>query len=376
MGGDVLDRRSLNRATLARQLLLERSSMPVLVAVEHLVGLQAQIPLNPYTALWSRLADFRPDDLAQLLVDRKVVRVVVMRGTIHLVTADDCLLLRPLVQPILDKELARHPEFGRPLDGVDLTPVLEYARLLLAERQRSQAELRAAFAERFPDLHAGALAYACRNHLAFIQVPPRGVWGQSAQVRSTTAEAWLGRPVEAEPSVDDVVLRYLAAFGPAAVADVAAWSGLTGMREVVERLRPGLRSFRDERGRELFDLPDAPRPAPDTPASTRFLPEYDNVLLGHTDRSRFVPDDVRKRLGVAVDPRTVNGSVLYDGRLCGLWRIDRDKNSGSVTLTVEHVGPLIALARQEIEAEAHALLGLIAADASALDVRVGELDAL
>lgn len=372
MTTDVLDRRSLNRATLARQLLLERSSLPALETVEHLVGLQAQEPLDPYTALWSRLADFKPEELAQLLQDRKVVRIVVMRGTIHLVTAEDCLVLRPLVQPVLDKELARHPDFGPPLQDVDLTPVLDHARGLLAERPRTQAELRAAFTERFPDLHAGALAYACRNHLAFIQVPPRGVWGQRGQARSTTSEAWLGRSVEAEPSIGDVVLRYLAAFGPAATADVTAWSALTGMREVVERLGPKLRSFQDERGRTLHDLPDAARPDPDTPAPTRFLPQYDNVLLSHADRTRFASDDARKQL-TAANERFANGSVLYDGQLRAIWKIDRDEDTGSATVTVNHLGKLTDHARDEIEAEAHALLALIAADAAASDVRFTRL---
>ncbi len=187
MTGEVLSRQALNRATLERQLLLRRTAMPALDAVHHLVGMQAQMPLDPYTGLWSRLEGFRPEELAQLLLDRKVVRIVVMRATIHLVTAEDCLVLRPLAQPVLDKELARHPRYGPALDGVDLRPALDFARALLAERPRTGNELRAAFAERFPDLDPAALAYACRNHLAFLQVPPRGVWGRSGPVTSTTA---------------------------------------------------------------------------------------------------------------------------------------------------------------------------------------------
>ena len=166
MTTDGLTRRALNRATLERQLLLRRSDLSPLAAVAHLVGLQAQVPLNPYLGLWSRLAGFHPEALSRLLVDREVVRIVVMRGTIHLVTADDCLVLRPLVQPVLDAELARHPEYGPPLQGVDLEPVLAFARTLTAEQPRTGPELRAAMTERFPDVNPGALAYACRNHLA------------------------------------------------------------------------------------------------------------------------------------------------------------------------------------------------------------------
>ncbi|HEY6566279.1 MAG TPA: winged helix DNA-binding domain-containing protein, partial [Actinomycetota bacterium] len=248
MGVEMLSYRALNRATLQRQFLLERAERPLVEAVEHLVGLQAQLPMNPYVALWSRLRAFDPDALGQLVMDRRLVRIVVMRGTIHLVSAEDCLLLRPLAQPVLDKELARHPDFGPSLNGVDLAPVLTFVRTLVAEQPLSGTELRSELTERFPDLDAAALAYACRNHLAFVQVPPRGVWGRTAQVRSTTAESFLGRELVAHPSIGDVVRRYLGAFGPATVADVAAWSRLTGMREVVEELRPYLRTFRDEDG--------------------------------------------------------------------------------------------------------------------------------
>jgi hypothetical protein len=270
---ELLGRRALNRATLARQLLLERSPMPALDAVRHLVGMQAQVPLNPYTGLWARLDGFRPEELAGLLVDRRVVRIVVMRATIHLVTAEDCLLLRPLTQPILVKELAHHRDYAPALAGVDVEPVLTFAAGALAEAPRTGPQLRKLLGERFPDVDAGALAYACRCLLALVQVPPRGVWGQASQVTVTTAEAWLGRPLATNPSIDGVMLRYLAAFGPASVADASTWSRLTGLREVFERLRPQLVTFRDERGRELFDLPDAPRPGAGVPAPARILPQ-------------------------------------------------------------------------------------------------------
>ena len=366
MSADVLDDRALNRATLERQFLLRRSAPPILETVEHLVGMQAQVPLNPYTGLWSRLEGFHAQDLAEQLLDRKVVRIVVMRGTIHLVTDDDALLLRPLVQPILDQELARHPQFGPALQGVDLAPVLAFVRTLFAERPRTGPELRAAMADRFPGSDPAALAYACRNHLALVQVPPRGVWGRSSQVTVTTAEDWLGRPLTTEPSIDEVVLRYLAAFGPASVADVTTWCRLTGMREVVDRLRPRLRAFRDERGRELVDLPDAPRPDRGTPAPPRFLPEYDNVLLSHADRSRFVADPERARLWSRGRP--AHGSVLMDGSVLGPWRLQHDRDAGTASLVIDHLGT-IAKGRAAAAAEGRRLLRFLAPDASARDVR-------
>jgi len=372
MTADVLTARALNRATLARQLLLERTARPALDVIGHLVGMQAQEPHNPYLALWSRLDGFRPEELSQLLIDREVVRIVVMRGTVHLVTADDCLVLRPLVQPVLDKEIARHPEYSPALVGVDLAPVLAFVRELVADRPHSGRQLRAALADRFPEHHAPALAYACRNFLAFVQVPPRGLWGRSAQVSSTTAEAWLGRPLAVDPSIDDVVLRYLGAFGPATVADVAAWSRLTGFREVVERLRPRLRTFRDERGRELFDLPEAPRPDPDTPAPARFLPEYDNVLLSHADRTRFASDEDRRRLSAGERP--VKGTVLHDGTTVATWWLDRPKGSPTATIVVDHLGGLTAQALAEVGSEAAEVVRFQAGDAEAHDVRLVALD--
>ena len=351
---EVLSRPALNRATLARQLLLERSTWTPLQAVEHLVGMQAQVPHNPYTGLWSRLERFRPESLSELLDRREVVRVGVMRGTIHLVTADDCLLLRPLVQPVFEAQLRRHSQHGPALRDVDLQPVVELAREVLAEKPRSGTELRAIFAERFPGLDPAALAHACQMVLAFVQVPPRGLWGRSAQVRSTTAESWLGRPFAVDPSIDSVVLRYFAAFGPASVADVTTWCRLTGMRAVVERLRPRLVTFRDERGRELFDLADAPRPPERTPAPVRFLPEYDNVLLSHDDRSRFF--DPADRAALAEGWTIGWGSVLQDGLVRGIWRLLPDG------LIVRHVERLPKKALAPIASEGRRLARFLEAD--------------
>ncbi len=257
--------------------------------VHRLVGLQAQEPPDPYVALWSRLEGFDPEVVGAGLEDRELVRIVVMRGTIHLVTADDALVLRP-ARAAGARRRAGPPQrvqgrAGRPRPRPDHG----HACARWSSRPAPSAAPSCGPSSRptFPDLDARALAYACRNLLDMVQVPPRGLWRRSGQVRTIPLDAWLGRPLATAPSLDDVVLRYLAAFGPASVADVTAWSGLTGMREVVDRLRDRLRPFRTEGGRELWDLPDAPRPDPDVPAPVRFLPEYDNVLLSHADRSRF-----------------------------------------------------------------------------------------
>lgn len=364
--------RALNRATLERQLLRQRSGIDVLGAVEHLVGLQAQLPMNPYVALWSRLDGFRPDDLAQLLAGRQVVRIVLMRGTLHLVTADDCLALRPLVQPVLDAEMARHRDHAPALAGVDLDPVIAAAREWLDERSLTGPQLQALLRDRFPRFDPAALALACRNRLPLVQVPPRGLWGRSAQVTLRTAESWLGRPMAAHPSVEDLVRRYFRAFGPATVADVAAWTRLTGLREIVERLRPELEVLRDGDGRELFDVLDGPRPDPDAPIPVRFLPEYDNVLLSHADRRRFVADADRRVL-TAVD-RPVRGTVLHDGFVCGTWRIDADRSAAASTLVVDHLATLPKEAASAIGEEGHRLLAFLGDTSKPGEIRLRPLE--
>jgi Winged helix DNA-binding domain len=275
----VLDRCTLNRTLLERQLLLRRATMPVADAIEHLVGMQAQVPTSPYVGLWTRLAGFGADDLAELVRTRRAVRGPMMRATLHLATAADFVALRPVVQQALDREVFANGTYGREkLAGLDIDAVLAAGRALLDERPRTAAELRDLLAGSWPDRDPAALAHAVRCLPAVVHVPPRGLWGASGPVRMTTVEAWLGRSIAPDPDPDQMILRYLAAFGRATVGDIQAWSGLHGLREAVERLRPRLRIFRDERDRELFDAPGAPLADPGVPAPPRSCPSTTTYL--------------------------------------------------------------------------------------------------
>ncbi|WP_405832707.1 MULTISPECIES: winged helix DNA-binding domain-containing protein [unclassified Streptomyces] len=335
----VLGTRALNRATLARQLLLSRAEMSAEGAVTHLLGLQAQNVKPPYFQLHARLAGFRPAELAGLMESREVVRMVTMRSTIHTHTAHDALTLRPLVQPARDREINY---FRKGLVGVDLDRLAERARGFVESAPRTMGEIREELLREWPDADPQSLSVAARCRLPLVQVTPRGVWGRSGQVRLTTAENWLGRPAGAPQPVDDVVLRYLAAFGPASVKDMQIWAGLTRLREAFERLRPGLVAFRDENGVELFDLPDAPRPDPDTPAPPRFLPEFDNLLLSHADRTRVVAPEIKGRTWTG---NQAHCTLLVDGFVAGLWKLE-----GAV-LTVELFGRVSKAQKEEIVAE-------------------------
>jgi Winged helix DNA-binding domain len=365
---DVLGPRALNRATLHRQMLLQRVELTAEEAIERLVGMQGQAPNAPYVGLWSRLEGFRTEELATLLTTRRAVRATVMRGTVHLVTAADFAALRPVVQPMLERLFARSP-FARNLRGLDLDALLAEAIPLVKEKPRTRAELARALAERRPGIDGLSLAYAVTYLVPLVQVPPRGIWGSRGQATWMSADAWLGRGLE-RPDVEGLLLRYLGAFGPATVADMRAWSGLSGLREVVELLRPRLRVFHDQRGRELQDLPDAPRPHPDTPAPVRFLPEYDNVLLSHADRSRVLDHDRLPPLPPGNGGRL--GTVFVDGRLAATWRMTT--SARGALLTVEPLARVSRRDRQALEEEGRRLLEFVAGD-SAHDVRLAAPDA-
>jgi Winged helix DNA-binding domain len=386
---DRLSLRALNRATLERQLLLRRAALAPRQAVEHLAGLQAQAPLAPYVGLWTRLAGFRHQQLKDLLTERAVVRAHLMRNTVHLVTAEDFVSFRPLFQPKIDRDLAAH--YGRNLTrgaqgvGVDLAEVRQAARALLAERPLTRGQLAAELAPRWPDHDPTSLAYAATHLLSLVQVPPRGLWGETGQAAFFLADAWLdGRggsppdPARPQDAREQLVMRYLAAYGPASVRDIQAWSGLSKLREVTERLcasqheavqsgagQPGagqrgagqrgarLRMFTGPDGGQLLDLPDAPVPDPDTPAPPRFLPEYDNLLLSFADRSRVIPH--RRPVPLPAGHGGTGGTLLVDGFWQADWKIVSDK-----TRSVLEVRPFIELSpaeRDAIAAEGELLLG-------------------
>lgn len=365
---DVLSRRALNRALLARQVLLGRAELPVEEAIARLVGMQAQAPNAPYVALWSRLEGFRHEELAGLITERRAVRTSLMRTTLHLVTARDCPALYPLMLPVHRSRFSAS-QFARNLASVEMEELLAVGRALLEERPRSLAALGKVLQERWPDRDAASLAYAARFLLPVVQVPPRGVWGASGAATWTTAEAWLGRPVAAETTdaaLEEMVLRYLAAFGPATVNDVQAWCWLTRLREVVERLRPRLATFRDEVGNELFDLPDAPRPDPETPAPPRFLPEYDNVLLSHADRSRVM--SAERTIPLLPGNGGVSGTLLVDGFFQGVWKIAQ--RGDAATLRVELFEPVAERERAAVSEEGARLLAFVAGDARPREVEL------
>jgi hypothetical protein len=361
---DILSDRALNRALLDRQMLLRRAAISVDEALERLVGMQAQAPNPPYLGLWSRLDGFRLEDLAERIRDRRAVRIALMRSTIFLVTARDCLALRP----VLAAELERWGlnVFGKQAAGVDRAELAAAGRALAEETPRTFQELGVLLAERWPDADRSALGNLVRNMVPLVQVPPRGVWGEGGPAAHTTAEAWLGRPLDAESAPDEMVMRYFAAFGPATVRDAQHWCGLKRLKEVVDRLRPRLRTFRNESGAELFDVPDAPRPDADTPVPVLFLPEFDNVLLSHAERTRIISEPDRKRVF------TINGIIratfLVDGFVRGMWKIEREGPAATLV-----INPFVKLARADraaLEEEGGRLLRFAADDAARWDVRV------
>lgn len=359
----VLSRRALGRATLARQLLLQRSTLSVLDAVEHLVGLQAQTPHTWYVGLWGRLEDLRPETVSDLLSSRDLVRIALMRSTIHLVTSDDAMAIRPLLDSVLQLPMSN---FAKHLVGLDRQEVVRVGRDLIDADPMTFSELGRAMAMRWPDRDPAALAQAVRAHEALVQVIPRGLWRKSGAARHTSLQSWLGRGLGPGMSVQALVLRYLRAFGPASVKDVQAWCGLTRLAAVLDQLRPALVVFRDENGRELFDLPDAPRPPEDVPAPVRLLYDYDNLLLSHADRSRFITPAAQAQ---GFDPHgPMPRMVLVDGVTAGVWTHQRSRDSA--TITVHAFDRLSPQTVAECEEQGAALLSFSDADVPEHDVRV------
>ncbi len=358
-----LSLRAQNRATLSRQMLLAREKATVVKAVERLMGMQAQEPKPPFIGLWTRLSNFKREDLARALHKHDVVRATAMRGTIHLLSKKDYVRLRGAIQAGLDRGLKS--VLRDRLDTFDLDRVLAEATQWFGAEARTFDELRDHLAATWPKGDVRAMAYAARLKLALLQVPTDATWSFPGAADFSLAEPLLGEPISTDRDASALVLRYLSAFGPATVADAQTWSGLDGLRPVFDALRPKLKLFEDERKRELFDLPDAPRPDEDTPAPVRFLPEFDNLVLAHADRTRLIADEHRPK--VVTKNLRVRATFLVEGVVAGAWKIERKKTTATITL--EPFGPLAKSARSALSEEGVALARFCEPDATKHEVR-------
>ncbi|CAL9498312.1 hypothetical protein SUDANB121_03400 [Nocardiopsis dassonvillei] len=355
MAGTVLSTRALNRATLDRQLLLSRTRLPAADVVTHLVGLQAQTTHTWYLGLENRIEDLDPHRVGGILTDGGLVRVTLMRGTIHLVTPQDCRFLRATVQPAIDRGFSGSSH-GQATRGMDLDAVARAGYKLLLDRPMTPRELGEGLVEQWPQVSGDHLAQAVKDRIPLVQIPPRGVWGATGAPAFAPADTWTGLAMDAEPDPEGLVLRYLAAFGPAGVKDFQAWSSLTRYASVFAGLRDRLVELRAEDGSVLFDLPGAPRPGEDVDAPVRFLYDFDNVLRGHADRSRVLPHAHRSLL--ASRNGMPPGTVLVDGFVRASWKVVRPKGSAPL-LEVSLFEPVSAADRDAVAAEGERTLAFL-----------------
>ena len=334
MRGRTLTLRDLNRATLARQLLLERRRLPLVRALERVAGLQAQWAPAPYVGLWTRLEGFRREALERALLREQAVRAVLMRGTVHLVSLRDYGLLGSAVAL---------PPWVRP-ESAELAERVHDSLLDFGREPRTRAETLTWLREAHGIDHDGGagLWYALRTVGRITHAPESGTWKQPRETRYVLIEH---EQVDPSPARQHLVHRYLGAFGPATRADIAEWSGLRvrDLEPALEALEP-LRRFRDERGRELLDLPRAPLPPGESPAPVRLLPRYDNLVLSHADRTRVISDDHRRT--VIHGGGMVEATFLVDGFVAGLWRVEAGR------VRVEPFAPLPRPWRREVDDEA------------------------
>ncbi|MEN0013198.1 MAG: winged helix DNA-binding domain-containing protein [Solirubrobacteraceae bacterium] len=373
----VLTTVDLNRALLARQHLLERAAgVGAVDAIGHLAGMQAQEPMPPYVGLWSRLEGFEAGELRGAIADRSVVRATLHRATLHLLPSRDYARVRSALQPALARGIR---VLGDRAEGLDLEALLPVARDLLTAGPLTFNDLRPLLQERFPDVDHRALGYAVRTNLPLVMEGTDDRWGFARDSRFGLAESWLdgiGPKTDADllgapPSgaaTDDLVLRYLAAFGPATPKDFETWSSLAKTAEAFERLGSRLVTFEDDRGRTLYDLPEAPRPAAaDVDPPVRLIPEFDNLVLGHDDRRRIISDDHRP--GLVTKNLRVRAVFLIDGFAAGTWSVARTKTRAVLTLAPFET--LTKTALKPVVAEAERLLAFTDEAAKTRLVEVG-----
>ncbi|MFJ4652898.1 winged helix DNA-binding domain-containing protein [Nocardia sp. NPDC088792] len=352
-----LSNRILNRTLLERQYLLERSALTVPELCDHLIGLQAQDMLPPFVASWSRIRDFDPEAVSKGLDDRSLVRITLMRGTIHLVTPPDALRIAPHIQPELEKIPFRKGFNYGAMVGLDPEEVRAHGDSVLGDEPMPAADLRTHAAARYPDRDPGAVLQTWLYQLPVLQTPPRGRWGDSSRPVWSRVEPWLGTPLDPGYPLAELLLRYLRAFGPATTMDMQTWSKLTGIKKAVESLGDRVRLYTDDRGRTLYDAADTGLADPELPAPVRFLGWYDNALLSHQDRTRIIPDGSAPPLQAFAAQVS---SILVDGYLSGIYKIFPERDTARL-----RISPHTTWSRAEraaVEAEAHALLGFLEPD--------------
>lgn len=361
----ILTTRQLNRATLARQMLLARETATSVTAVERLAGLQAQLARPPFVGLWTRVEGFQRGDLLRPLRERQILRATAMRGTLHLMSGADYVALRGALQPMLTKGM--QAILRERAQGLDMDVLRAEARAFFGGQPATFDALRDHLKAKHPEADERAMGYAIRMHLPLVQVPTDDPCGFPAASDFALADDWLGKQVPtAEAPAHTLVRRYLAAFGPATPRDAQVWSGLQSLRQAFEELRPELVTFRDERKRELFDLPDAPRPEGEMPAPVRFLPEFDNLVLAHDDRTRVIADEHRPR--VTLKNLQVRATFLVDGCVAGTWKVERKRKTA--TLVLEPFGKMAKKTLSELEREGEALLRFVEEDTVEREIRL------
>ncbi|MCU0481000.1 MAG: winged helix DNA-binding domain-containing protein [Anaerolineae bacterium] len=358
--------RQLNRMYLDRQLLINRADMTISQATERVVGWQSQIPNPPYIGLWSRLASFQRDDLTRAMQNREIVRCAMFRSTLHLITQADHHRFHRVIEPALVKGLRSF--HGRNIEGMAIPPLLTAIKPFLDESARSMGEIGKFLQTIEPERNPEALNYTIRTYLPLVQIPPAGTWGAGSKATYATAESWIGWGESAD--VGALFLRYLAGYGPASVMDFQTWTGMTKLASEIESVKGQLRVFVDENGVELYDLPDMPLPDIDAPLPVKFVPEYDNILIGHADRTRILPEEHRKKVFLTAG-RVLN-TILVDGFVAGVWKIETTKRTATLQIT-----PFITLTdaqREALISEGERLTRFVADTAEQIAITFSQVD--
>jgi len=351
---------------LDRQLLIQRANISLSEATERVIGWQSQIPNPPYIGLWTRLESFQRDDLTNAMQNRQIVRCAMFRSTLHLITQADHHRFHRVIEPALVKGLRSF--HGRNIEGLNILPLVDVIKPFLSQSPRSMGEIGKFLQTIEPDREPEALNYAIRTYLPLVQVPPAGTWGVGSKATYVMAENWIGRDKSAD--VGALFLRYLAGYGPASVMDFQTWAGMTKLAPEIEKIKPQLRLFVDENGVALYDLPDMPQTDVDAPLPVKFIPEYDNVLIGHADRTRILPEEHRKK--VFLSAGRVSSTILVDGFVAGVWKIEITKRTATLQIT-----PFITLTDNQREAlisEGELLIRFVADTAEQMSVEFSQVD--